>query len=120
VLVVDDEADALELIRRVLQEQGATPATAASAHEALKALEESTPDVIVSDIGMPVMDGFEFMRKVREREPSYHRIPALALTAFARPEDRKRAVLSGFQSYLAKPFDMAELVIVVAALARRT
>jgi PAS domain S-box-containing protein len=120
VLIVDDEPDALELIRRVLQEQGAVPATAASGQDALKALEESTPDVIVSDIGMPLMDGFEFMRRVREREPRHTRIPALALTAFARTDDRKRAVLSGFQSYLAKPFDLAELVIVVAGLARRT
>jgi signal transduction histidine kinase len=72
VLVVDDEPDALELIRRVLQERGAVPATAASGQEALRALEESTPDVIVSDIGMPMMDGFEFMRRVRERGAHAH------------------------------------------------
>lgn len=119
-LVVDDEPEALELIRRVLEERGAVVAASGSGHEALQALGTSTPDVIISDIGMPVMDGFEFMRRVREREERHVRVPALALTAFARPEDRKRAILSGYQSHLAKPFDVSELVIVVAGLTGKT
>ena len=68
---------------------------------------------------MPGMDGYQFMRRLRETEPRHQRIPALALTAFARAEDRKRAILAGYQAHLAKPFDLAELVIVVAGLARK-
>jgi CheY-like chemotaxis protein len=119
-LVVDDEPDALEVIRRVLEEQGAIVTLAASAEDAFNILEASQQDVIVSDIGMPGVDGFQFMRRVREREAKGERIPALALTAFARPEDRKRAILSGYQTHLAKPFDMAELVIVIAGLVGKT
>ncbi|HEY2819255.1 MAG TPA: PAS domain S-box protein [Casimicrobiaceae bacterium] len=119
-LVVDDEPDALEVIRRVLEEQGAIVSLATSAQDALNILEASRPDVIVSDIGMPGVDGFQFMRGVREREAKGERIPALALTAFARAEDRKRAILSGYQTHLAKPFDMSELVIIIAGLVGRT
>ena len=77
------------------------------------------PTVIVSDIGMPVMDGYQFMRTLRAGEARGERIPALALTAFARAEDRKRSLLAGYQAHLAKPFDVAELVLVAADLARR-
>jgi CheY-like chemotaxis protein len=69
---------------------------------------------------MPGMDGYQFMRRMRAAEPRHRRIPALALTAFARPDDRKHAVLAGYQAHLAKPFDMAELAIVVAGLVGRT
>ena len=82
-------------------------------------IEVSAPDVFVSDIGMPAMDGYQFMRSMRAAEPRVAS-PRLALTAFARAEDRKRAMLAGYQAHLAKPFDMAELVIVVAGLANRT
>jgi CheY-like chemotaxis protein len=119
-LIVDDEADALELIRRVLEEQGASVTTVGSGEEALRMLETSEPDVLISDIGMPGMDGYQFMRRLRASEPKNRRIPALALTAFARPDDRKHAILSGYQAHLAKPFDMAELAIVVAGLVGRT
>jgi CheY-like chemotaxis protein len=119
-LIVDDEADALELIQRVLQNQGALVTTARSAAEALRVLESSTPDILVSDIGMPGTDGYQFMRLVRAAEPKGRRTPALALTAFARPDDRKHAILAGYQAHLAKPFDMAELAIVVAGLVGRT
>jgi CheY-like chemotaxis protein len=112
--------DALELIRRVLEERGANVTTATSAQEALSILAVSEPDVIVSDIGMPDMDGFQFMRRLRQTEPSQRSVPALALTAFARPQDRKHAILSGYQAHLAKPFDMGELVIVIAGLVGRT
>jgi CheY-like chemotaxis protein len=120
VLIVDDEADALELIRRVLEQQGALVATVRSGEEALQRLESETPDVLISDIGMPNMDGYQFLRRMRAAEPKGQRIPALALTAFARPDDRKHAILAGYQAHLAKPFDMAELAIVVAGLVGRT
>ena len=119
-LVIDDEADALELIQRVLQNQGALVTTVRSGDSALRLLESSTPDVLISDIGMPGLDGYQFMRRMRAAEPKERRIPALALTAFARPDDRKHAILAGFQAHLAKPFDMAELAIVVAGLVGRT
>ena len=77
------------------------------------------PAVIVSDIGMPKMDGYQFMRAWRADEPRNERIPALALTAFARAEDRKRSLLAGYQGHIAKPFDVAELILVVADLVGR-
>ncbi len=120
VLVVDDEADALELIKRVLEQQGALVSTARSAEEALQRLESEIPDALISDIGMPGVDGYQFLRRMRAAEPKGQRIPALALTAFARPDDRKHAILAGYQAHLAKPFDMAELAIVVAGLVGRT
>jgi hypothetical protein len=119
-LIVEDEADAIELIQRVLENQGAIVSTVRSGAQALEWLESSTPDVLISDIGMPGMDGYQFMRQMRAAEPSGRRIPALALTAFARPDDRKHAILAGYQAHLAKPFDMAELAIVVAGLVGRT
>jgi PAS domain S-box-containing protein len=119
-LLVDDEADALELIQRVLENQGALVTTVRSGDQALRLLESSTPDVLISDIGMPGMDGYQFMRRMRAAEPKERRVPALALTAFARPDDRKHAILAGYQAHLAKPFDMAELAIVVAGLVGRT
>ena len=119
VLVVDDEPDARDLIRRVLQEHGAVVAAVASGQEALRALAAEPPHVLLSDIGMPGMDGYQFIRSVRAGDPDYHRVPAIALTAFARSEDRKKALLAGYQTHLAKPFDIAELVIVVAGLVDR-
>jgi PAS domain S-box-containing protein len=120
VLVVDDELDARDLIQRVLQEQGATVSVASGGAEALRIMETMEPDALISDIGMPEMDGLQLMRRIRAGEPKGRRIPALALTAFARAEDRKRALLAGYQSHVAKPADMAELVIVVAGLVGRT
>ena len=119
VLVVDDERDARDLIRRVLEEHGAVVSAVASGREALRALATEPPDVLLSDVGMPGMDGYQFMRSVRASDLDYRRVPAIALTAFARGEDRKKALLAGYQSHLAKPFDIAELVIVVAGLAER-
>ena len=120
VLVVDDEADARDLIQRVLREQGATVSVAAGASEALRALETMHPDVLVSDIGMPGTDGYQLMRHIRATEPKGQKLPGLALTAFARSEDRKMALLAGYQSHAAKPVDIAELVIVLAGLVGRT
>jgi CheY-like chemotaxis protein len=120
VLVVDDEPDARELIRNVLEAHGATVKQAGSGAEALERLQGDSADVVISDIGMPDMDGYQFMRRLRAAEAKGSRLPALALTAFARPDDRKQAILAGYHAHLAKPFDMAEFVIVVAGLVGRT
>ena len=120
VFVVDDEADARELLQRVLEDQGASVTVFDSAQAALAALASSRPAVLVSDVGMPDMDGYQLVRSLRASEPRESRVPALALTAFARAEDRKRALLAGFQAHLAKPFDVAELVLLVANLAGRS
>ncbi|HSC24196.1 MAG TPA: PAS domain S-box protein [Casimicrobiaceae bacterium] len=119
ILVVDDEADARELVRAVLENQGAKVTTATSAEEALTLLRTTTPDLLISDIGMPGTDGHHLIRAIRGKEPRGQRLPALALTAFARPDDRKRAMLAGYQAHLAKPFDVGEFVLVVAGLLDR-
>ena len=119
-LVVDDEADARDLIQRVLQQQGAIVSVAASGAEAIRILEQSSPDILISDVGMPNMDGYQLMRRIRADEHQGRRIPAVALTAFARTEDRKRALLAGYQSHVAKPVDTAELLIIIASLVRQT
>ena len=118
-LVIDDEKDARELIQRVLEDQGAIVTIAPTGDEALRILETSEFDVLLSDVGMPGMDGYQLMRTIRAGETKEQWLPALALTAFARPEDRKKAILAGYQSHLAKPVDTAELVIVVAGLLGR-
>ncbi|QCP49148.1 response regulator [Trinickia violacea] len=127
VLIVEDEPDARELVERLLQERGATTTALDNAADALAAYEAAPPDVVVSDIGMPGEDGYEFIRKLRaleqaasERSGQSRTTPAAALTAFARSEDRRRALLAGFQTHIAKPVDPLELVVVIAALAGRT
>jgi PAS domain S-box-containing protein len=120
VLAVDDEADSRGLLRVVLEAAGATVTTAASAAEALGLLETAAPDALVADIGMPEMDGFELIKHVRTlRNPVAAQVPAAALTAFARSEDRTKALQSGFEMHLAKPVDPGELVASVATLVRR-
>ena len=116
VLVVDDEPDSVALVRRVLEENEAVVTTAASVEEALNILPTQTFDVIVSDIGMPVQDGYAFIAEARR-----HGIqtPALALTAFARPEDRAQSLSNGYQEHLSKPVQMGELLATVAALAQK-
>jgi PAS domain S-box-containing protein len=120
VLVVDDETDARELMRRVLEKHGATVTLARSASEALELFAAQKPDVMVSDIGMPDMDGYELMRNLRARGADGEaRIPAIALTAFARSEDRTRAMRVGYLAHVAKPVDSAELIATVASIAGR-
>ena len=117
VLVVDDEPDARELIQRVLEGCNAEVITASSVQEALEALSRFKPHVLISDIGMPQEDGYQLIRKVRERQPDQGgMIPAVALTAYARAEDRKRVLLSGYQMHIAKPIEADELVAVVTSL----
>lgn len=119
IFVVDDEPDSRELLRRVLENAGAEVGTFASAQAAMETLRHKRPQAIVSDIGMPTMDGYQFMRLLRANEGKNERIPALALTAYARAEDRKKALLAGYQAHLSKPFDVAELVLLVSDLAHR-
>jgi signal transduction histidine kinase len=116
VLVVDDEPDARELVHQYLVKCGATAALAASAAEAHLVLDHFRADVIISDIGMPEQDGYEFIRAVRN---SGDKTPAIALTAFARADDRIRSIQAGFQSHLPKPVEPAELLTIVASLAGR-
>ena len=120
VLVVDDEADTRELIEEVLRECGSEVIISSSAAEALEALEQHKPDILISDLGMPDEDGYALIEKIRAL-PSERGgdIPAAALTAYARAEDRMRVLRSGFQFHLPKPVDSAELVTVVASLAGR-
>jgi CheY-like chemotaxis protein len=121
VLIVDDERDARELVRRLLGECGALVLTAASAAEALDAVRRDRPRVLVSDIGMPEQDGYQLLRAVRALGAEQGGdVPAAALTAFARSEDRTRAIPAGYQMHLSKPIEPAELVAVVASLAGRT
>jgi CheY-like chemotaxis protein len=116
VLIVDDEPDALEVMQRVLQTGNAEVATALSVDEALKALEQQPFHVLLSDLAMPVRDGYELITEVRRRGMQ---TPAAAVTASTRSEDRARALRSGYQSHVAKPFEPSELLATVAALAGR-
>ena len=120
VLAVDDEADALALVCEVLEAAGARLTTAQSAEEALDTLVTQIPDVVVADLGMPRMDGFAFIERLRRHvNPRVRELPAAALTAYARSEDRTKALRAGFQIHLAKPIDPAELITTIAALAKQ-
>ncbi|HYY05652.1 MAG TPA: ATP-binding protein [Candidatus Limnocylindria bacterium] len=117
VLVVDDEADARECLTTVLEQCGAVVTTVASAREALGALASLRPDILVSDIAMPGEDGYSLIEKIRVLEARCGgRIPAVALTAYAGPEDRRRALAAGYELYVSKPVTPEELVAAVANL----
>ncbi|HSD20533.1 MAG TPA: ATP-binding protein [Anaeromyxobacter sp.] len=120
VLVVDDEADSRDVLLQLLASWGARTAGAASVREALDAVARERPDLIVSDIAMPGEDGFTFVRELRRIEASHgeRRVPVAALTAFARPEDRQRALAAGFDAHLAKPVDPTTLHATIAGLLR--
>lgn len=119
VLVIDDERDALELIARVLQQYKADVRIAASAAEGRALLLEEKPDVIVSDISMPGTDGYQFMQDIRLLSPSHGgHTPAIALTAFARSEDRLRAMTAGYQEHITKPVEVHKLAATIGNLAR--
>lgn len=121
VLVVDDEADARHLLTMILEQHGAEVMAVASAQEAIIAVQKFQPDVLVSDIGMPQQDGYALIRQLRALSPEQGgRIPAVALTAYARAEDRTQALLAGFQLHVPKPANPAELAAVVANLAGRS
>jgi signal transduction histidine kinase len=123
VMIVDDERDARDVLVAILELRGAKVIAAASAAEAVERLTKngSMPDVLVSDIGMPAEDGFELISKVRAMGPERGgEIPAIALTAYARDEDRARVLAAGFQRHVAKPVEPSNLAQAVASLARRT
>ena len=121
VLVVDDEPDSRELTSAVLTAQGMLVQMAESAAEALAMLAAYTPDVILSDIGMPAEDGYSLMRRIRAHESSTKRdIPSIALTAFVRDKDKQQALAAGFNLHLPKPVDLVALVQSVNTLAKRT
>jgi len=121
VLVVDDDPDARHLISALLEERGARVRAVGSSAEALASLDHDLPDVLLSDIEMPGQDGYALMRAVRERPAEKGgRVPAAALTAYARTEDRMQALLAGFHLHMPKPVQPAELAAVVASLAGRT
>jgi PAS domain S-box-containing protein len=118
VLAVDDEPDSLSVVRRVLEDSSARVITASSAQEALEVLEREDPDVLVSDIAMPGVDGYELIRRLRaSKQRRRSALPAAALTAYARPQDRARALEAGYHAHLSKPVQEAELVATVRALA---
>jgi len=117
VLVVDDEADARDLVAAVLEQMGAQVTFAGSAAEALAAVARELPDVLLSDIGMPGEDGYALIRKFRELPNAAH-IPAAALTAYARAEDRRKALDAGFMMHIPKPVEPDELISVIANLTR--
>ena len=116
VLALDDDQDSLEVIKRILSGRGAEVETAASVEEALEKVVRFKPDVMLSDIGMPGQDGYEFIRRVRAL-PEGASVPAAALTALARSEDRTRALTAGFQNHISKPVASAEIVATVHSLA---
>jgi PAS domain S-box-containing protein len=119
VLIVDDESDGRALIARILEGRGAKATCASSAQEALDVLQRQHFDILLSDIGMPDMDGYELMRRVRILEQSRESpIPAIAITAYARPEDRQRSLLVGYHMHLSKPIEARELVAGIASLLR--
>lgn len=119
VLVVDDDEDAREMLKAALNSYGADVITTTGALQALDTLASEKIDVLVSDINMPEMDGYELIRRVRVMKPEQGgRIPAVALTAYSRAEDRLRALQSGFQTHVPKPVEPAELEVVVATLAK--
>jgi PAS domain S-box-containing protein len=119
VLVIEDDTDSRELVSAILSASGATVTSVASAAAALDALARLTPDVIVSDIGLPDHDGYELIRAIREDSGDLSLVPALALTAYARSDDRRRALSAGFQVHMCKPIEPAELCAAVAGLARK-
>ena len=117
ILVVDDEQDTRQLLVQSLTHYGATVVTAKSAAEGLQQLTEKSPDVLVSDIGMPDEDGYSLIKKVRAlKDENQRNITAIALTAFTRAQDRMRALSAGFQNHVGKPVEPDELATVIASL----
>lgn len=116
ILVVDDEPDGRALLARVLQERGAIPTCTGDARVALDSLQNDTFDLLLSDIGMPDMDGYALIQRVRALDSRTGRIPAIAVTAYARAEDRQRSLLAGYQMHISKPLEAPELIAAIASL----
>ena len=120
VVVVDDDADTRRLLRRIIEEYEAEVRVAENVEQALGEIDAFVPHILVSDIGMPGRDGHDLIREVRSRGHSFQALPAIALTAFARTEERRRALLAGYQVHIAKPVDTSELIAAIASLVGRT
>jgi signal transduction histidine kinase/ActR/RegA family two-component response regulator len=120
VLVVEDEAEAREIIAMLLTQAGAIVTVACSAADALQKLPTANPEVLVSDLGLPDQDGFDLIRQVRALGHQARDLPAVALTAFVQKDDQRRAILAGFQVHVPKPVDPHDLTLVIASLAGRT
>ena len=119
ILVVDDEADARDVVTRALDECGARTVSAGSAGEAWRLLSEFHPDVLVSDIRMPGEDGYSLIQRIRSQSGASQGLPAVALTGLAHPEDRRRALTAGYQSFVPKPVEVSELAEVIRRIARK-
>jgi CheY-like chemotaxis protein len=118
-LVVDDEEDAREIVAAILSGDGGAVKTAASVSEGLEVLPDFRPDILISDIGMPGEDGYSFIAKVRQLpDERGGTTPAIALTAYIRPEDRRKALNAGFDAHLGKPLDLSLLLSTISSLAR--
>jgi PAS domain S-box-containing protein len=116
VLVVEDEQDTREFLERLLEGQGATVTSAVSAEQALQSFEADPPDIVISDIGLPQVDGYELIQHIRRGHiAAAARVPAIALTAYARSEDRNRALRAGYQAHIAKPVEPADLLVTIAS-----
>lgn len=117
ILIVDDYVDSLDLLTLVLEEYGIETICATSVREAIDRLHHLTPDLIISELFLPPEDGYVLLREIRALEAERHvRIPAIALTVYARNQDRVQALAAGFDRYLSKPFDLDELVRLIAQL----
>lgn len=117
VLLVDDDPDARGFVRRILVDHASIVAEAASVSEAVRVLQNSAPQIVISDIGMPAHDGYELIRQIRRLGFDARRLPAIAVTALARPEDRTRVLSNGYNVHLTKPLDPEELIVTIARLA---
>jgi PAS domain S-box-containing protein len=120
VLIVEDDADTIDFLARYLSSCGARVTTATTAAKALEILPQSNAEIIVSDVGLPEIDGYELIHRIRTEEPSLAGIPAIALTAYASPDDRARAFRAGFQAHLAKPVEPPELGAAIMRLVGRS
>jgi CheY-like chemotaxis protein len=116
VLVVDDDPDARDVLRTILESAGASVTTSTSARETRAIMSEARPDLLIADIGMPDEDGYSLIQSIRSLETGPTRLPAIALTAHSRPEDVEQALASGFQMHVAKPIDSQRLVASIASL----
>jgi len=116
VLAIDDQADSRTFLTRILEEHHARVINASSANEGLYVLKKHKPNIVLCDIGMPGVDGYQFIRTMRE---AGDHTPALAVTAFARPEDRLRALRAGYQGHITKPINPAELLATIAVFAEQ-
>jgi len=116
ILLVEDEADTRDMLAQALKQQGAKPVQAGSAKQALELLKKERIDLLISDVGMPEIDGYQFMQQLRSMKPSISQVPAVALTAYAGEEDRKLSIAAGFNAHLPKPISLTELVRVAGKL----